>query len=729
MGNEHISLLAEFRCMKKRHDGMFSNHREEIAIGNSRLLLVSCAIYLIVVVFYGMFSYFIEHNLRLRNMYIGFGLFQLVFTVLVYLRSQESIKNYTATSIYCAVFETSMLLFFCLEGVFVNPDQQSKYIPLAILLLVSVFIHNLGHTMGMILGYCGGFALLTHFFKDPLVQTADYEIAIATLVSSMVCYLVMLTLRLSETDAQERAIAAGWAKSTFLSSMSHEIRTPLNAIIGYNTLARDHLNSSKNDDERRLNEMKTMDCLIKSEMASRHLLSIINDVLDLSAIDSGKLKIAHDEFDFKKTVSTIAVVFNNQAKTKNIYFDVLFDTPTDECYIGDQIRVNQVLYNLLSNAMKFTNSGGVKFIISQAVKSETESLLTFVVEDTGIGMKPEFMERVWAPFEQADSSTARRFGGTGLGLSITKKLVEAMGGDIEVVSEVDKGSKFTVRLPMVRLPHCEDDSLYDFGKARVLVVDDDKSTCDYLQLLLDKNGIKSSATTSGEEAIAMFEEAAEKGVPYNVCFIDWQMPNMDGVETLKRIKRAADGNVKTVIMSAYNTLEVSLVAKELNIDMIVSKPLFQSSLFDALSTLLGKSGRTEITQSAKNDFSGVKIILAEDNEMNMEIARELLSSVHFEVVTAVNGKEAIERYKAEPPYTFSAILMDVQMPEMDGYTATEHIRACGREDCATIPILAMTADAFAENIAESKRRGMNDHISKPVDVSVLFEKLNKYIKR
>lgn len=524
----------------------------------------------------------------------------------------------------------------------------------------------------------------------------------------------------------ERASAA---KGNFMSRVSHEIRTPLNAIIGYNTIAVDAMVEAKNDASRKQAEMRVMDCLTKSEIASRHLLTVINDVLDMSAIESGKIEVAHERFDFKGLINSLTVLFYAQAKAKNVKFTVVFGAPTEEWFIGDQMRVNQILTNLLSNAVKFTPEGGsVRLSVEQKIISSTDTRFHFEVSDTGIGMAPDYLSHIWTPFEQADSSISRRFGGTGLGMSIAKKLVDLMDGTIDVQSAPGHGTDFTVELTMQRTEQPLKTDVYDFSDIKALVIDDDVSTCDYIKLLFDRCGAACTTVTSGKQALSLFSAADTNDLSYNLCLVDWHMPGMDGIETVRHIRGLADKKMPIIVVTAYDFSEITEGAKQAGVTTFVSKPLFQSSLFDLLANISGSNKKAKIVNHTKYDFSGARVLLAEDNKMNMEIAKRILESAHFTVDCAWDGREVVDKFEAAAPDTYQAILMDVHMPERTGYEATRLIRTSAHANAKTVPIIAMTADALAENVSEAHAAGMVDHIAKPIDVQTLFITLGKYVR-
>ena len=520
---------------------------------------------------------------------------------------------------------------------------------------------------------------------------------------------------------------ASAAKGSFMSRMSHEIRTPLNAIIGYNIIAGNDIAEAKTDTDYRQAVMKVADCLTKSDIASKHLLTIVNDVLDMSAIESGKIQIAHERFDFKGLINSLRTIFYSQAKAKGVEFEVVFDTTTEEWFVGDQMRTSQVLTNVLSNAVKFTQDGGKVMLSIRQELIDSGARIHFKISDTGIGMAPEYVSHIWTPFEQADASIARRFGGTGLGLSITKNLVDLMGGSIEVESRLGVGSSFKIDLPFERTEQPSNTGTFDFSIVNALVVDDDVSTCDYIQLLMNRFGARCHTVTSGFDAVDAVEAAQNNHEPYTVCLVDWRMPKMDGLETIKRIREVAGNEIPIIVISAYDFSEIVEKAAEAGVTKFISKPLFQSSLFELLANICGVQAETKHEKVAAANFEGVRVLLAEDNAMNMEIARHILESAGFTVDSAWNGQEAVTQFEASSTGTYSAILMDIQMPVMDGHLAARTIRASAHPEAKSIPIIAMTADAFSENVAEALASGMNGHIAKPIDIPTLFETLGSVI--
>ena len=449
--------------------------------------------------------------------------------------------------------------------------------------------------------------------------------------------------------------------------ISHEIRTPLNAVIGYNTIARNDMTEARTEAERKQAEMKVMDCLTKSDIASRHLLTIINDVLDMSAIESGKIIISHERFDFKGLVNSLTAIFYTQAKAKGVELEVIFDTPTEEWFVGDQVRTNQIVTkpSFQRQLNSTSDKGNVRLVVRQENRDSRNADIYFDISDTGIGMTAEYLSHIWTPFEQADTSIARRFGGTGLGLSITKNLVELMGGSITVESEPGKGTAFHVKMTYARTEQPKNNGSFDFGDVNALVVDDDLSTCDYIRLLLGRFGARSAAATSGEEAVIAVTNAIRSDEPYTVCMVDWRMPKMDGLETIKQIRKVAGKDLPIIVITAYDYSEVAQKAAEIGVNTFISKPLFQSSLFNLLANMCGQTSHAAHESVLTRKFGGERVILAEDNMMNMEIAKNILKSAGLTVDGAWNGKEAVELFTSANAGTYKAILMDIQMPVID----------------------------------------------------------------
>lgn len=518
-------------------------------------------------------------------------------------------------------------------------------------------------------------------------------------------------------EAVEQANRANAAKSEFLARMSHEIRTPMNAIVGLTEIAKQHEKEPEKIDE----------YLKNIESSSKVLLSVINDVLDMSAIESNKLKIADTRFDMKQILTGLSTIYYSQCQIKGIDFQMSIDID-DEIYVGDSLRINQILMNLVSNAYKFTEPGGkISVIVTQTTHSDQNTYVRFVVSDTGCGMSEDMLSRLFKPFEPETAVSTRKYGGSGLGLSITKNLVDMMHGAIKASSKKGEGTTFTVDLPLTAVGTANGKGKDSLRDIRILTVDDDPAAREYTSIILNRIGVNFDMASSGQEAIDMINTANNKGLPYDVCLVDWKMPEMDGIEVTRRIRASEKKKTLVIIVSAYDLNEAKEQSETAGADYFVSKPLFQSTLFDILISL--NRGVVPVIENAATnyDFSGKCVLLAEDNLLNAEIATELLSMANLRTVHVVNGLEAVKTFEASTPGTFNAILMDIQMPEMDGFEATKAIRCLERSDAKDIPIIAMTANAFAEDVTAALSAGTNGHIAKPIDIDRMYATLAEAI--
>lgn len=524
-------------------------------------------------------------------------------------------------------------------------------------------------------------------------------------------------------EAVRAAETANRAKSTFLSNMSHDIRTPMNAVIGFTTLAVSNID----------NKEKVRDYLGKILSSSNHLLSLINDVLDMSRIESGKIHLEETEVSLSDILHDLKTIISGHiyAKQLELYMDAM--DITDEDVYCDKTRLNQVLLNLLSNAIKFTPAGGtVSVRLKQFPGAKKGSgLYEIRVKDSGIGMSQEFVQKIFSPFERERTSTVSRTQGTGLGMAITKNIVDMMGGTIEVRTEQGKGTEFIVRLPLrIQSEQRSIEKIAELEDLKALVVDDDFNTCDSVTKMLVKVGMRSEWTLSGKEAVLRARQSMELGDAFHAYIIDWRLPDMNGIEVTRQIRSMGD-DTPIIILTAYDWSDIEVEARAAGVNAFCAKPLFMSDIRETLMVAIGQKqtgAEDRILPEAGPDFRGRCILLVEDNELNREIAEELLKQYGFLVDIAENGAEAVEKVKNSAPGTYDLVLMDIQMPVMNGYEATEQIRALEDPALAKIRILAMTANAFDEDRKQALKCGMDGFLSKPIVMEELIRTLQSNMK-
>ncbi len=531
-----------------------------------------------------------------------------------------------------------------------------------------------------------------------------------------------LEIRQAMKNASQAAEAANRAKSEFLARMSHDIRTPMNAIMGMTAVAAMHL-----DDQERLT-----DCLSKITISSRHLLALINDVLDMSKIESGKVTLSEEPFSMADMVKSVVTIIQPQANSKHQQLKVHISNVEHENVLGDILRLQQVFVNILGNAVKFTPEGGsITFSIQEcAPMIHGMASYEFVCEDTGIGMDEGFLKTIFEPFSRSKSSLSQNIEGTGLGMSITRNIVQMMEGDIRVASQPGKGSRFTVQIHL-KLQDGTAEDVEELADLRILVADDDSASCTAACEILTSIGMRSDGVSSGDEAIERVTAACGGSDEYAAVILDWKMPGRDGVETAREIRRLVGEHLPIIILSAYDWTDVEAEARQAGVRAFIEKPLFRSRLVYALNSLLSQSGQKAVPvpeQMQQDSFAGKRVLLVEDNQLNREIAQELLGFIGVSVEQAEDGRQALDMVRQSPPHYYDLVFMDIQMPVMDGYEAARAIRALDRPDAGSLPIIAMTANAFASDIRQAKDAGMNGHIAKPVEVDKLMDVLKTWLR-
>ena len=524
------------------------------------------------------------------------------------------------------------------------------------------------------------------------------------------------------SEALETAEQANRAKTAFLSNMSHEIRTPMNAIIGLDNIA-------INDPE---TPEKTREYLKKIGASAEHLLNLINDILDMSRIESGRMTIRNEEFSFSELLDMINTMFSGQCSDKGLEYQCNIIGDIDEYYVGDKMKLRQVLINILGNAVKFTDEGGrVDLTVEKIAQFEKQSTIRFTIADTGIGMSKEYLPKLFDTFSQEDSSNTNKYGSSGLGMAITRNIVDLMNGNIRVESEKGKGSTFIVTIPLADgSDHAAEGELeIRPDELTVLVVDDDTIACEHAKLVLEKAGISAEIAVSGSEAIEKVKLRHARREPYNLILVDWQMPEMDGVETTRRMRDIIGHESAIIILTAYRWDDVLEEALAAGVDSFIPKPLFVNALLEEFKSAFNRKKASSGKPLNKADLEGRHILLAEDVQINAEIMMMVLESRKMITDLAVNGRIAVEMFESHEPGFYDAILMDMRMPEMDGLEATRRIRAMDRPDAGEIPIIALTANAFDEDVQRSLQAGLNAHLSKPVQPEALYETLECLIRQ
>ena len=574
-------------------------------------------------------------------------------------------------------------------------------------------------------------AVMPYSALDDTINRLSNQRMILTLLScaSILAILTLIFSRyfsithsqvLELEDARQKAVESSKAKSEFLANMSHDIRTPMNAIVGMTAIATAHIDDRK----------QVQNCLRKITLSSKHLLGLINDILDMSKIESGKLTLTTEQISLKEVVEGIVNIMQPQVKAKRQTFDIHVENILTENMWCDSVRLNQVLLNLLSNATKYTPEGGsIQLSLSEEKSPKGENYIrTYIkVKDNGIGMSPDFLKRIYESYSRADGLRVSKTQGTGLGMAITKYIVDAMEGSINIKSELDKGTEVSLTFDFEKAVALDMDMDMVLPSWSMLVVDDDELLCRTAIDTLKTIGINADWVLSGEKAIELVTQRHQKRDDYQIILLDWKLPGMNGIQVAKEIRRNLGDEVPILLISAYDWSEFEEEAREAGINGFISKPLFKSTLYHALCQYMDTQTENDQTLNTNIDLSGRRILLAEDNELNWEVASELLSDLGVELDWAEDGQICLDKFQKSSEGYYDAILMDIRMPHMTGYEATTAIRGINHPDALSIPIIAMSADAFSDDIQHCLECGMNAHIAKPIDVIELTRLLKKYL--
>lgn len=559
---------------------------------------------------------------------------------------------------------------------------------------------------------------------NDLANRRLYMLALSLTVI-MVMFLVIFILYYKWTNkqideiekARQTAIKASHAKSEFLSNMSHDIRTPMNAIVGMTEIACSNID----------NKPVLQNCLKKITQSNKHLLGLINDILDMSKIESGNMELNMESTSLRKIMDDIATIIQQQIKAKNQHFDIAVSNVAFENVFTDSVRLNQVIINLLSNAVKFTQNGGsIHIAMSQEASPRGDEYVRvhIFVKDNGIGMSEEFKHRIFESFAREDNKRVQKTEGTGLGMAITKYIIDAMEGTIEVESESGKGTQFHVTVDMKK--DMDKEEVMQLPQAEILVVDDNEDIRTDAVAQLKELGLKPESAPDAQAALQMVREHHRSGNDYRYVLMDWHLPEINGIDASAEIHELCGSSTTILLASAYNWSEHEKEARSAGVEGFISKPLFKSTLYDAIAAFTENADGLGIGLSeGERDYTGVRLLIAEDNDLNWEIASELLGSYGFETVHAENGQLCVEMFSQSPVGHYQAILMDIRMPIMTGYEAARAIRKLARAD-SNIPIIAMTADAFSDDIKRSLDAGMNAHVPKPIDIEKVVEQIDKF---
>lgn len=644
------------------------------------------------------------------------------------------------------LLQVTLLLVVILRDTLAYPDEASLYFPLVLAAAPLLFYLPFRAEFYMNTAAFLLYIILSHTQKAPDLLIHDFFQSVIGYTISIAAAFIVLNLRIEQSislsrlkevqkaqkqleqvqakteQAYQIAEQANHAKTRFLNNMSHDIRTPMNAIVGFSSLAITHIDQPD----------RVKDYLSKILSSSNHLLNLINDVLDMSRIESGKVEINESECSLPVIMHDIRNILQSDVKSKNLDFFIDTVDVIDENIICDKVRLSQVILNCMSNAVKYTKPGGTVGIhVIQKHSSQPGCAdFDFIIRDNGIGMSPEFVKHIFEPFSREENSVVHQTQGTGLGMSIVKNIVDLMGGKINVKSKLGEGTEFTISLRFKTTTSSKKITVIkSLEGMRALVADDDTDSCLSINRMLKSIGLRPEWTTLGKEAVVRAQAATEEKDPFKVYIIDWLMPDMNGVEVVRRIRQRIGDEVPIIILTAYDWTDIEAEAREAGVTAFCDKPIFLSELYYVLQKASSPQQQEPEKIICYNDmFRGKRILLVDDVELNREIAQTILEEAGLDVITCSNGKEAVEFIRHSEEGYLDMVLMDIMMPVMDGYEATRRIRVLPNERLAQIPIIAMTANAFEEDRQAALHAGMNDHIAKPVQIDTMYEIMRSYLK-
>ena len=722
----------------------FNDHASELCLRSLRCVRIAASVLALVFLIFLPISFILSGSAGSYPLSL-IGAIILFFLCLLgeFLVKKNSVLR---SSMIIPIFlQVALLITVILRDCFFYSNEVSLYFPLLLAATPLLFYLPFRAEFYMNTAAFVLYLFLIHLTKTPDLRIHDFFQAVIGYTISIAAAFVVLELRVEQTSSSSRlreaqaskqkleevqskteqayqiAEQANRAKTRFLNNMSHDIRTPMNAIVGFSSLAITHIDQPD----------RVKDYLSKILSSSNHLLNLINDVLDMSRIESGKVEINESECSLPVIMHDVRNILQSDVKSKNLEFFIDTVDVTDENIICDKVRLSQIILNCMSNAVKYTKPGGTVgiHVVQKHSNQPGCADFDFIIRDTGIGMSPEFVEHIFEPFSREENSMVHQTQGTGLGMSIVKNIVDLMGGKISVKSKLGEGTEFTISLRFKTTTSAKKITVIkNLEGMRALVADDDTDSCLSVSRMLKSIGLRPEWTTLGKEAVVRAQAATEEKDPFKVYIIDWLMPDMNGIEVVRRIRQRIGDEVPIIILTAYDWTDIEAEAREAGVTAFCDKPIFLSELYYVLQKASSPQTQEQEKIICYNDmFRGKRILLVDDVELNREIAQTILEEAGLDVVTCENGKEAVEFVKHSEDGYLDMVLMDIMMPVMDGYEATRRIRSLENEKLAQIPIIAMTANAFEEDRQAALDAGMNDHIAKPVQIDTLYEIMRSYL--